>query len=52
MEILRATVDNAEELGFIHAMSWNKAYSGIIPQEFLDNITPIKRTDIFSTVQK
>lgn len=47
MEIVRATFGNAEDLGYVHAMSWRKSYSGIIPKEFLDNFTPEKRTDIF-----
>ena len=47
MEIVRATVDRAEDIGYVHAMSWKKAYHGIVPKEFLDNFTPEKRADIF-----
>jgi GNAT superfamily N-acetyltransferase len=47
MEIISATVDRAEDIGYVHATSWEKAYHGIVPKEFLDNFTPEKRTDIF-----
>lgn len=47
MEIVRATADKAEDIGYVHAMSWKEAYRGIVPQEFLDNFTPEKRADAF-----
>ena len=50
MEIVRATVDRAEDIGYVHAMSWKEAYRGIVPKEFLDNFTPKKRADVFRKV--
>ena len=28
MKIVRATVDRAEDIGYVHAMSWRQAYHG------------------------
>lgn len=47
MEIIRATIERAEDIGYVHAMSWRKAYHGIVPEEYLDNFTPEKRAEEF-----
>lgn len=47
MKIIRATVDRAENVGFVHAMSWQRAYQGIVPQEYLAKITPERRADMY-----
>jgi len=47
MEIVRATLDKADDMGYVHAMSWQKAYDGIVPKEILDNFTPEKRAESF-----
>jgi len=47
MEIIRATLDMAEDIGYVHAMSWQKAYRGIVPDEYLANFTPERRASIF-----
>jgi ribosomal protein S18 acetylase RimI-like enzyme len=47
VKIIRATVDRAEDIGYVHAMSWQSAYQGIVPQEYLANITPEKRADMY-----
>lgn len=47
MKIVRATVDRAEDIGYVHAMSWRQAYHGMVPKEFLDNFTPEKRADSY-----
>ncbi|HOB35162.1 MAG TPA: GNAT family N-acetyltransferase [Bacillota bacterium] len=49
MEIVRATADRAEDIGYVHAMSWHAAYHGLVPQELLDNFTPEKRAEMFRT---
>jgi ribosomal protein S18 acetylase RimI-like enzyme len=45
--IRRATPEDALSLGTIHALSWKKAYKGIIPDEILFQITPEKRAHFF-----
>lgn len=48
MHIIRkATIKDTVALGSIHALSWRKAYEGIIPTEVLKNITPEKRAHFF-----
>lgn len=46
-EIIKTTLDRAEDIGYVHAMSWKAAYSGIVPKEFLDIFTPKRRTEVF-----
>ncbi len=47
MEIVRASLDRAEDIAYVHAMSWREAYHGIVPDEFLEDFTPEKRADVF-----
>lgn len=39
MEVLNLTKALANTASYIYAKSWKVAYSGIIPQEYLDNLT-------------
>lgn len=39
-----ATAADAEELADVHVSSWQKAYSGIFPEEFLDGLDRAQRT--------
>jgi hypothetical protein len=51
MLIIRyADIGDAETLGNIHAKSWQAAYKGIIPDEYLSGITPENRTARFVKV--
>lgn len=51
MDIVKATADRAEDIGYVHAMSWRGAYRGIVPDEYLDNnFTPEKRAAVFKKV--
>ncbi|MCU6061134.1 GNAT family N-acetyltransferase, partial [Clostridioides difficile] len=50
LEIIRATGENATEMGFIHSYSWKKAYKGIIPDNIIDEFTSEKRAEIFHNV--
>jgi GNAT superfamily N-acetyltransferase len=46
LKIIRATVDDVEDISYVHARSWQAAYSGIVPQDFLDEFTPEKRAEL------
>lgn len=46
-EAIRANTDFAEDMGYIHAKSWQEAYRGIVPDHFLAAFTPEKRTEVF-----
>lgn len=50
IHIQKATSDKAYDIGYVHSKSWQIAYAGIIPQDFLDNFTPEKRAEIFKKV--
>lgn len=47
LEIVRATLEHAAEIGYIHAMAWQAAYAGLIPASFLAGVTPAKRAARF-----
>lgn len=44
----KATTAQAKDIGYVHAMSWQKAYTEIIPSEYLRAFTPAKRACAFS----
>jgi GNAT superfamily N-acetyltransferase len=44
LKIRYADIGDAETLGNIHAKSWQAAYRGIVPDEYLSGITPENRT--------
>lgn len=46
-EIIRANEDLADDLGYIHAKSWQKAYRGIVPDEIINTYTPENRAKVF-----
>ena len=43
MTIRVATVDDAEQLAAVHVQSWQGAYRGLLPDEFLDNLSLERR---------
>lgn len=38
--IRRASPDDAAEIGALHVRSWQSAYKGLIPQDYLDRLDP------------
>lgn len=43
MEIRRATVDDVDGIGRVHALSRNAAYAGLVPDDALARITPMSQ---------
>ena len=43
----KATVKDAPAIAKVHVESWHKSFAGIVPQEFLDNLTIEKREQAF-----
>ncbi len=41
-----ATLDDAEGIGTVHALSWRETYVGLMPQEFLDSIKVEDRIEL------
>jgi len=50
VEIRAAKLEDAYEIGHIHVECWCETYTGIIPQEYLDQISIEKRRDIWREV--
>ena len=48
-KIIRAKKENAHEMALLHAISWEQAYSGIIPENIINDFTIEKREKIFSS---
>ncbi|RCW40639.1 GNAT family N-acetyltransferase [Paenibacillus prosopidis] len=47
IEIRWAKLEDAQDLGFVHSESYRAAYKGIIPDEYLNQCTPIVRERYF-----
>jgi RimJ/RimL family protein N-acetyltransferase len=47
MTVRPATLEDAEHIAFVHVRSWQAAYRGLIPQEFLDQLDVTKRTEVW-----
>jgi ribosomal protein S18 acetylase RimI-like enzyme len=43
IEIRPATVEDAHEIASVHVAVWREAYHGVMPQAFLDSLTPQAR---------
>lgn len=47
MLIRQATVDDSEAIAHVHIATWRTTYTGIIPQDYLDKLDPVKGTEMF-----
>ena len=47
MRIRRAVPDDALSIATVHVRSWKVAYPGLIPQSYLDALTPEDRVDMW-----
>jgi RimJ/RimL family protein N-acetyltransferase len=45
MTVRPATLEDAEHLAFVHIRSWQAAYQGMMPQDYLDQLDVAGRTD-------
>ena len=48
LEIIKADTSHAQDMGHVHAKSWQKAYRGIASDDFAGAFTPQKRAEIFA----
>lgn len=46
----KASLEDAADVGYITSQSWQAAYSGIVPDDYLKEITPEFRTARFNAV--
>lgn len=47
MQVRKATVEDAAGIAFVHVRSWQVAYRGHMPDEFLDGLDAEKRTNMW-----
>jgi len=45
MTVRPATLEDAEHLAFVHVRSWQAAYEGLLPQDYLDQLDVARRTE-------
>jgi len=45
--IRKANAEDANYVGEVHTKSWQAAYNGVIPDEYLSSLSPQKRTERF-----
>lgn len=50
LKIRRASPEDARILGALHSACWRAAYQGIVPDEYLAEFTPEKRTAFFARI--
>ena len=43
VEIRRAWIGDAAQIGLVHVKAWQGAYRGLLPQEYLDGLDPAQR---------
>lgn len=51
-KVIRATVENAQAMGYIHSCSWQKAYRNIIPENIINSFTAEQRSQVFEQAIK
>ena len=47
MDIVPADETHADELASLHVKAWKKAYTGIVPKEYLDSLSIKNRKERF-----
>lgn len=47
MEVTKAQIDHAKEIGRVHSMAWKQAYADVFPDEYIKADTPEKREQEF-----
>lgn len=47
LNIRKASIDDAEKIAYVRSASWRAAYAGIVPDEYLKNISLDTRADKF-----
>ena len=40
MEVTKAQIDHAKEIGRVHSMAWKQAYADVFPDEYIKADTP------------
>jgi GNAT superfamily N-acetyltransferase len=48
MQIRPAVVEDAPQIGEVHVRSWQGAYRGLIPQNYLDGLDPARSSEMWT----
>lgn len=48
--VRRATLADADAIGLVHVRSWQSAYRGTIPQDYLDGLDPVRRSQVWRRI--
>jgi GNAT superfamily N-acetyltransferase len=48
--VRRATLADADAIGLVHVRSWQSAYRGKIPQDYLDGLDPVRRSHVWRRI--
>lgn len=48
--VRRAVLADAETIGLVHVRSWQAAYRGKIPQDYLDGLDPVRRAHVWRQI--
>lgn len=50
--IRRAVLADADAIGLVHVRSWQAAYRGKIPQDYLDGLDPVRRSRVWRQIME
>jgi ribosomal protein S18 acetylase RimI-like enzyme len=50
MQIRTAVVEDAAQIADVHVRSWQGAYRGLMPQQYLDGLDPAARAEMWATI--
>jgi hypothetical protein len=48
--VRRAALTDADAIGLVHVRSWQSAYRGTIPQDYLDGLDPARRAQAWRQI--
>src|SRR5689334_15810359 len=47
--VRRAVIDDVPGIAHVHVRSWQGAYAGLLPQDYLDKLDPANRLELWRT---
>jgi hypothetical protein len=50
VRVRKAGVGDATAIAVAHVLSWQAAYEGLVPQDYLDGLDPVRRRELWDVV--
>jgi hypothetical protein len=50
--VRRAAIEDAPDIAAVHVRSWQGAYAGLLPQEYLDQLDPADRLELWQAATR